>query len=90
MKLSQLLFVTLLLASASVATAQRQSSFLSDIDFGVKGGATFTHGYTTIPGQMVGSIQVPDLANKNNGIGYGYSGGCGPEKTSAPFLFRLK
>lgn len=48
------------------------------VEFGLKGGATFVHGYTTIPAQPTGivGVQVPQLDNKNNGIGTGYTAGA--------------
>jgi hypothetical protein len=87
MKLSQLSFAALLLVSTSVAFAQNS---VRRFEFGIKGGATFTHGYTTIPGQTVGSVQVPNLENKNNGIGYGYSGGLWARKNFSNFYIQAE
>ena len=77
-------------ASAAVAQNSGQSSFFSTIEGGVKGGATFTHGFTTIPGQAVGSVQIPDLANKSNGIGLGYSGGLWVRKNFPAFFVQAE
>ena len=48
------------------------------IEVGLKGGATFVHGFTTIPAQptSIVGVQVPQIDNKNNGIGMGYSAGA--------------
>lgn len=87
MKLSQLAFAALLLVSTSAAIAQNT---IRPFEFGIKGGGTFTHGYTTIPGQAVGSVQVPNLENKNNGIGYGYSGGLWARKNFSNFFIQAE
>lgn len=91
MKFSQLLAVTALCASTSVATAQTS---IPDMEFGIKAGGTFTHGYTTIPAQTVasiqGNIQVPALDNKNNGIGYGYSAGLWGRKNFSTFFIQAE
>ncbi|GAB4011289.1 PorT family protein [Spirosoma sp. KCTC 42546] len=87
MKLSQLSFAVLLLVSTSAAIAQNT---IRTVEFGIKGGGTFTHGYTTIPGQAVGSVQVPNLENKNNGIGYGYSGGLWARKNFSNFFIQAE
>ena len=92
MKISKLLAAALLLTSGSVVMGQTNSSNLSvrNIEFGVKGGATFTHGFTTIPGQTVGSVQVPQLDNQNNGVGYGYSGGLWARKNFSNFFIQAE
>ena len=92
MKLSQFSFTALLLVSALAAEAQTTSSNepVRAIEFGIKGGGTFTHGYTTIPAQSVGSVQVPALENKNNGIGYGYSGGLWVRKNFSNFFIQAE
>jgi hypothetical protein len=92
MKLSQFSFAALLVISALAAKAQTMSSNYSvrPIEFGIKGGGTFTHGYTTIPAQSVGSVQVPALENKNNGIGYGYSGGLWVRKNFSNFFVQAE
>ncbi len=48
------------------------------IEVGLKGGATFVHGYTVIPAQptSIVGVQVPQIDNKNNGIGTGYTAGA--------------
>lgn len=86
MKLSQLSIAALLLLS----TAAIAQNSVRPFEFGIKGGGTFTHGYTTIPGQTVGSIQVPNLENKNNGIGYGYSGGLWARKNFNNFFIQAE
>ena len=86
MKLHQLLFPTLLFVSASVFSQTAPQS----LEIGIKGGATFTHGFTTIPGQTVGSVQIPSLENKSNGIGYGYSGGIWVRKNFNRFFIQAE
>lgn len=87
MKLIQLSLVALFLLSASSTFAQAP---VQEFEFGIKGGATFTHGYTNIPAQTVGSVQVPALENKNNGIGYGYSGGLWARKNFNSFFIQAE
>ncbi|GAB3558977.1 outer membrane beta-barrel protein [Spirosoma fluminis] len=95
MKHYKLSVVGLLLVSAvSIAQAQTGSgtSPVRSLEFGIKGGATFTHGFTNIPSQSVGSsgVQVPALENKNNGIGYGYSGGIWVRKNFNSFFIQAE
>ncbi|MBO0934710.1 outer membrane beta-barrel protein [Fibrella aquatilis] len=63
------------LLASGAATAQLPTRLT---EFGLKGGVTFVHGYTTIPAQptSIVGVQVPQLENKNNGIGTGYSAGA--------------
>ena len=70
---SYILAGLMLLSGAAVA---QLPTHLTEV--GLKGGATFVHGYTTIPAQPTGiaGVQVPQLDNKNNGIGTGYSAGA--------------
>lgn len=64
--------LTALLVGVGLTVVMAQSRF----EGGVKGGATFTHGYTTIPSIPISaSIAIPQLENKSNGIGTGYSFG---------------
>lgn len=85
MKLSQLSIAALLFLSVSAAVAQNRP-----FEFGIKGGATLTHGFTNVPAQTVGSVQVPALENKNNGIGYGYSGGLWARKNFSSFFIQAE
>lgn len=73
MKKNAYLLATLLLGS----TAALAQSTIPSVEYGIKGGATFVHGYTNIPAQptSIVGVQVPALENKNNGIGTGYSAG---------------
>ncbi|WP_461089394.1 outer membrane beta-barrel protein [Spirosoma gilvum] len=87
MRFHQLSFALLLSLSTSAVMAQTPSR---SIELGIKGGGTFTHGFTTIPGQTVGSVKVPDLENKNNGIGYGYSGGLWARKNFEKFFIQAE
>jgi Outer membrane protein beta-barrel domain len=46
------------------------------LEFGVKAGGTFTNGHTSVATQDLGpNGKVPELTNKANGIGTGYTGG---------------
>lgn len=99
MKISLLLLTALLFLSASAAVAQTlPSRGLSggqprhSLELGIKGGGTFTHGFTNIPAQAVGDagIQVPALENKSNGIGYGYSGGVWARKNFNRFFIQAE
>ncbi len=94
MKLSQLSIVALFVASTSAVTAQTSLSDrpVRDIEFGIKGGGTFTHGFTNIPAQTVGDagVQVPELENKSNGIGYGYTGGLWARKNFNSFFIQAE
>ncbi|WP_080239013.1 outer membrane beta-barrel protein [Spirosoma rigui] len=85
---SQLSLAALLFVSATAATAQ---STAPGIEFGIKGGATFTHGFTNIPGQTIREgVQVPALENKSDGIGYGYSGGLWARKNFNSFFVQAE
>jgi len=43
---------------------------------GIRGGVTLTHGYTTVPAITIPRVgSVPELNNRTNGIGTGYSAG---------------
>ena len=77
-------------ASAAMAQNTGNSSSFPDLEFGVKGGGTFTHGFTTIPGQTVSGVQIPDLANKSNGLGFGYSGGAWVRKNFNTFFIQAE
>lgn len=60
------------------------------LEFGVKGGGTFTHGFTSIPAQSVGGVEVPAVDNKSNGIGLGYSGGLWARKNFRNFFIQAE
>jgi hypothetical protein len=83
----QLSITALFLIGSSVAMAQTS---VRPFEVGIKGGGTFTHGFTTIPAQTVGSVQVPQLDNKSNGIGYGYSGGIWARKNFNSFFIQAE
>lgn len=65
-----------LLSTAALAQTPSPSPIRS-IEVGLKGGPTFVHGYTTIPAQptSIVGVQVPQIDNKRNGTGVGYTGG---------------
>lgn len=87
MKISQLLLVALL-PMTTVVSAQTSGT---GIEFGVKAGGTFTHGFTNIPAQTVGKgIEVPKLENRSNGIGLGYSGGLWARKNVNTFFVQAE
>ena len=89
MEISQLSLTALLLMGATAAIAQTPTK---GIEFGIKGGATFTHGFTNIPAQTVGTlaIEVPAFKNKSNGIGLGYSGGLWARKNINMFSIQAE
>lgn len=88
MKISQLSWVALLLTSATTALAQTPAA---GFELGIKGGGTFTHGFTVIPLQTVASgVEVPKLENKSNGIGFGYSGGLWARKNFGNFFVQAE
>ncbi|MGF7216394.1 hypothetical protein GGR92_002559 [Spirosoma lacussanchae] len=69
MKQVQLTALVLLIGS-TLAMGQQK------LEGGIKGGPTFTHGYTTIPSiPLSANVAIPQLDNKSNGIGTGYSFG---------------
>ena len=96
MKRIQFLLIALLLASALETTAQTisdhsdRSMSIRGLEFGVKGGATFTHGFTNIPAQSVGGVQIPAVENKSNGIGVGYTGGLWARKNFNNFFLQAE
>ena len=88
MKISQLLLAALLPISATAVIAQTSGT---GIEFGVKAGGTFTHGFTNIPAQTVGTgVEVPKLENKSDGIGFGYSGGLWARKNFNTFFVQAE
>lgn len=92
MKISQLSLTALLLVGAASAVAQNP---VADLEFGIKGGGTFTHGFTRIPAQRVErvgtpGVDVPALENKSNGIGFGYSGGLWARKNVKAFFVQAE
>ena len=91
MKISQLSLAALLLTGATAAMAQT-SAPTAGLEFGIKGGATFTHGFTNIPAQQVGTsgVEVPALTNRSNGIGFGYSGGLWARKSISTFFIQAE
>ena len=75
--------------SATAAIAQTPTK---GIEFGLKGGATITHGFTNIPAQTTGTsgVEVPAFKNKSNGIGLGYSGGLWARKDIHSFFVQAE
>lgn len=92
MNSSKLSIFLLFLLPASVSLAQTSSTDQPNqgIELGVKGGATFTHGFTNIPAQSISGVQIPALENKNNGIGYGYTGGIWARKNFNKFFIQVE
>lgn len=88
MKLYQLWLSTFFLGSLSSALAQ--STQPASLEFGIKGGGTFTHGFTNIPAQTVDGVQVPAVENKGNGIGIGYTGGLWGRKNFPHFFIQAE
>ncbi|UFH56011.1 outer membrane beta-barrel protein [Spirosoma sp. KNUC1025] len=88
MKRNQILFIALLLMSASTAFAQTIST--RSIEFGIKAGGTFTHGFTNIPAQTIGGVDIPAVENRSNGVGIGYSGGLWARKNFSNFYIQAE
>ena len=65
-----------LLAIVLFSPLAHAQNTLPSLELGLKAGGTFTDGYTTVPAQDLGSNgKIPELNNKRNGIGTGYTGG---------------
>ncbi len=62
----------------STATLAQSRPFIPSIEVGLKGGPTFVNGYTTIPAHptSIVGVQVPQIENKGNGTGLGYTAGA--------------
>ena len=90
--LSTLLLVNVSPAMAQTASTGRSgwSTFVGGLELGMKGGATLTHGFTNIPAQTVGGVQVPAVENKSNGVGPGYSGGLWARKNFSTFFIQAE
>ncbi len=77
---------TLLLGSV----AQAQTT-LPTLELGLKVGGTFTDGQTTVPVQDLGSNgKIPELNNKRNGIGTGYTGGLWVRRNFSGFFLQTE
>ncbi len=58
---------------------------------GIRGGGTFTHGYTNIPAiPLSATASTPELNNKSNGIGTGYSFGLWGRKNFRSFYLQVE
>ncbi|UHG90166.1 outer membrane beta-barrel protein [Spirosoma oryzicola] len=63
----------------------------SNFEGGVKGGATFTHGHTTIPSvALTSTVSVPQLDNQSNGVGTGYSFGIWGRQNFNKFYIQVE
>lgn len=61
------------------------------IELGIRGGATFMHGFTNIPAQTLApGLEVPRIRNENNGIGVGYLGGLWIRKPFNRFFLQAE
>ncbi|MGA0559172.1 outer membrane beta-barrel protein [Larkinella sp. VNQ87] len=75
----------ILLSTSLLAQAQ------SPVELGIRGGATFTHGYTVIPAQTLSpGLALPRIRNSNNGIGVGYLGGLWIRKSFRRFFIQAE
>lgn len=84
--MSRLLFITILCLLVSLTTMAQNR-----LEGGIKGGATFTHGYTTVPPVSTSAgVTVPQLDNKNNGIGIGYSAGIWGRRNFDRFFIQVE
>ncbi|WP_420151845.1 outer membrane beta-barrel protein [Spirosoma sp.] len=92
MKLYQLVISLSFLVSTLVCSAQTvtTSTPAKPLEFGVRGGGTFTHGFTKIPAQTVDGADIPAVENKSNGIGIGYSGGLWARKNFSNFFLQAE
>ncbi len=87
MKTSHFSLVALLLMSVTT----RAQTPASGIELGIKGGGTFTHGFTVIPAQVsTTGVEVPKIENNSNGIGIGYSGGIWARKNFSTFFIQAE
>ncbi len=83
MKQLQLTVLALLIGSAALA----QTSF----EGGIKGAGTFTNGHTTIPPIAISSLAtIPQIENKGNGTGTGYSFGLWGRKNFNSFYVQVE
>lgn len=73
-----------------VSSATAQTTPAGAFEFGLKGGGTFTNGFTNIPAQTVDGVQIPSVENKSNGIGIGYSGGLWARKNFNTFYIQAE
>ncbi|GAB3262788.1 hypothetical protein GCM10027347_28740 [Larkinella harenae] len=63
----------------------------SPIEIGIRGGGTFSHGYTVIPAQTLAPrLEMPRIRNANNGIGTGYLGGIWVRKNFERFFLQAE
>ena len=84
MKQLKLTVLALLLGSASVFAQQT-------VEGGIKGGATFTNGHTTIPAVPINAaLSVPQIENKGTGTGVGYSFGIWARKNFNGFFVQVE
>ncbi len=75
------------LASLIGSAAMAQSTF----EGGIKGAGTFTNGHTTIPPVTISAIAtVPQIENKGNGTGTGYSFGLWGRKNFNSFYVQVE
>ncbi|GAB3993013.1 hypothetical protein GCM10028807_27180 [Spirosoma daeguense] len=85
MKFFESFLIALLLCFSNVVIAQ-----IPNLELGVRAGGTFSHGFTTIPSQTVGTVQTPSLENKSNGIGIGYTAGIWARKNFSNFFIQAE
>lgn len=82
-KLGNALIIFLLTSTVTLAQDK--------LELGIKGGGTFTHGYTNVAARRVSSnVSIPELQNKGNGIGVGYSAGIWVRKTYNHFFIQIE
>jgi hypothetical protein len=61
------------------------------IQLGIRGGATFMHGFTIIPAQTLSpGLEIPRIRNNNNGIGIGYLGSLWVRKNFNRFFLQAE
>ncbi|GAB3908374.1 hypothetical protein GCM10028803_43870 [Larkinella knui] len=68
-----------------------QAQAQGTIELGIRGGGTFTHGYTVLPAQTLSpGLDVPRIRNTNNGIGVGYLGNVWIRKNFDRFFIQTE
>ena len=80
--------ILIFLLISSLACAQ---ATLPTFELGLKAGGTVTTGYTTVPAQDLGSNgKIPELNNKQSGIGTGYTGGLWVRRNFSGFFLQTE
>lgn len=85
------LLIASALAIVLITPAAHAQTALPALELGLKVGGTFTDGYTTVPAQDLGSNgKIPELNNKRNGVGTGYTGGLWVRRNFSGFFLQTE